>query len=361
MSNTDLAMQPVTPNTDPGPEYHSSTRLFQGIPGIERDPASGRLWATWYCNSREAEEGPDNYVVLVTSDDDGATWSDSPVLVVDPPGRVRAFDEVIWIDPLGRLWLFWAQSYDKFDGRVGVWCITTDEPGSSNPTWTAPRRIANGIMMNKPTVLSDGEWLLPTAVWVVKEPHRKDVAAERFSNVLVSTDQGETFSIRGGADVPNRGFDEHMVVERRDGSLWMLVRCKPGIGESVSTDGGRTWSPGKQTEMPGPDSRFFIRKLRSGNILLVSHDNYEKRNMLTAWLSDDDGMTWNGGLLLDERMAVSYPDGIEDESGLIRVVYDRERKGDREILYAQFREADVLAKDIVSDDAELRRLINRAG
>ena len=31
-----------------------------------------------------------------------------------------------------------------------------------------------------------------------------------------------------------RQFDEHMFIERRDGSLWLLARTKYGIGESVS-------------------------------------------------------------------------------------------------------------------------------
>ena len=32
-----------------------------------------------------------------------------------------------------------------------------------------------------------------------------------------------------------RQFDEHMFVERKDGSLWLLVRTNYGIGESIST------------------------------------------------------------------------------------------------------------------------------
>jgi hypothetical protein len=33
-----------------------------------------------------------------------------------------------------------------------------------------------------------------------------------------------------------------MIVELRDGSLWMLARTKAGISESHSADQGRTWS-----------------------------------------------------------------------------------------------------------------------
>jgi hypothetical protein len=37
----DFALQPPRVNTSPGPEYASSTRMFQGIPSIERT-AKGR-------------------------------------------------------------------------------------------------------------------------------------------------------------------------------------------------------------------------------------------------------------------------------------------------------------------------------
>jgi len=217
-------------NTSPGPEYATEKRLWQGIPGIERNP-NGRLWAVWYTGGKG--EGPDNYVVLVTSDDDGHTWS-KPVLAIDPPARVRAFDPCLWHDPHGRLWLFWAQSEELFDGRAGVWSVVTENSDRENPRWSEPRRICNGVMMNKPVVLSTGEWCLPAAVWN-REPLRDDMADERKSNLVCSTDNGRSWAIRGRADVPDRAFDEHMVVEKRDGSLWMLVRTKYGLARPFHT------------------------------------------------------------------------------------------------------------------------------
>ena len=364
MSDKDLSMTAPVVNTAPGPEYAAEARLWQGIPGIERAP-NGRLWALWYTGGEG--EGPYNYIVLETSDDDGETWS-KPLLVIDPPDKVRAFDPCLWHDPTGKLWLFWAQSYELFDGRCGVWCITTENSGEAAPVWSEPRRIGNGIMMNKPTVLSSGEWLFPTAVWECKAPRLPEFADERFSNVLCTEDEGKTFTLRGGADVPKRSFDEHMVVELSDGRLWMLVRGQTGIGESYSEDKGFTWSPGVMERFSGPSSRFFIRRLSSGNLLLVNHVNFEERkgeegyngrNNMTALISDDDGATWKGGLLLDERYYVSYPDGVQAEDGRIYVIYDRERRGAKEILMAVFREEDILAGQCVSDDARLKVLVNK--
>lgn len=368
--------------TRPGGEYGPAARTWQGIPAIEC-AKNGRLWAAWYTG--QWGEGPGNYVVLGTSDDDGKTWTD-PATVVAPASTVeREFDPCLWHDPSGRLWFFWAQVTQEkwaelpqetmeFDGRAGVWEMHTSNSDAANPTWSAPRRIGNGIMINKPTVVSNGRWLLPTAVWArIGREFHPELDAERFSNVLASDDHGQTFRIIGCADVPDRTYDEHMLIELRDGRLWMPVRTSYGVGESFSSDGGQTWSPGKPSAIQGPGSRFHLRRLRSGRLLLVNHDRSRTttaglmgRSHLTAWLSDDDGQTWRGGLLLDERQVVSYPDGVETVEGNIHVIYDFDR-GDgnsptagRQIFMAVFGEQDVEAGRLVSADARLRVPVSQA-
>jgi len=374
----DDPLTPVQPKLKPGPQHQTAARGFQGIPGLEITPR-GRLWATWYTGG--VNEGPQNFVVLVTSADHGKSWTE-PVLVIDPPGaHVRAYDPTVWLDPCGRLWLYWSQCYSPKDGVIsdgvnGVWGIVTDEPESPAPKWSAPVRLAHGVMMNKPFVLSTGEWGYPTAVWnnlVVESPAW--VRDQCFSNLTVSTDQGRTYERRGGADVPRRCFDEHHIVELRDGRLWCLVRTNYGIGQSFSSDRGRTWTPGEDSGLGGPNSRFFIRRLQSGRLLLVNHwftdeekatrqrqpDTWLPRRRLAAWLSDDDGRSWHGGLMLDERLGVSYPDGAQDADGTIWIIYDHERHKAGDILFARFREEDVEAGRCVSAAAALGCLINRTG
>ena len=352
-----LSLQPPEIKLNPGDAYSSQNRTWQGIPSLERT-AAGRLWATWYSGGEG--EGPDNYILLVTSSDDGHTWSE-PRLVIDPPGKVRAHDPSIWLDPLGRLWLFWTQSYDWFDGRAGVWTIQTENPEVENPVWTEPKRLCHGNMLNKPVVLSTGEWLLPAALWASREPRLPELAYYRFSCVYCSTDQGQAWTLRGRADVPERGFDEHQLVERRDGSLWMLVRTRYGIGESFSNDSGFTWSPGQHSSIEGPGSRFFIRRLQSGRLLLVNHHHFQGRSHLTALLSEDDGQTWIEGLLLDKRFNVAYPDGVQASDGRIFIIYDHKRYSAKEILLAVFTEEDILAGKCVSKACRLKQLVNKAG
>src|SRR5690606_17854211 len=121
--------------------------------------------------------------------------------------------------------------------------------------------------------------------------------------------EGKTWTLQGGPfNKPTSNFYEHMCVQLKDGNIWMLQR---NIQESISTDKGKTWTPLKKVKgLASANSRVFISRLKSGNLLLIYNDSTEgkKRKNLTARLSTDEGKTWSSTLLLDERDDVSYPD-----------------------------------------------------
>ena len=336
------------------PEHAANNRAFQGIPSMAVAPR-GRLWANWYAGVTPGEDH-NNYVAVSTSGDDGKSWRE--VLIIDPdgPGPIRTFDPELWVAPTGRLFVFWAQSQGHDGSVAGVWCVHADNPDDEQPDWSQPRRLTDGIMMCKPVVLSTGEWILPTSTWR---------ATDNSARMMVSTTIGRSWSLRGACNVPQdvRAFDEHIITERKDGSLWLLARTKYGIGESVSTDHGKTWPELTASAIAHPSARFFVRRLNSGNLLLVKHgavDQKTGRSHLTAFLSSDDGKSWTGGLLLDERSGVSYPDGQQTEDSLIRIIYDFSRTGSRHILMATFREEDVTAGKPISHDVRLRQIVSEA-
>ncbi|QDT90179.1 sialidase family protein [Gimesia algae] len=338
-------------NFSPGTESNSEARKYQGIPSIERAP-DGRLWAGWYAGP--INEDRFNYVMAATSGDDGKTWSDLKFVInPDGDGPRRASDPCFWLDPSGKLWLFW---WMNGGGLNVTMSITTENPDAEKPTWTEPRALFPGVMINKPIVTRDGEWLMPAAIW----------KQDKSCRVMVSPDQGRTWALRGAANVPpdRRNCDEPMLVERQDGSLWLLVRTTGyGIGDSVSTDGGRTWTEVKD-HLQQTTSRFYLRRLASGNLLLIKHNGIDERgrgrNHLTAYLSADDGKSWKGGLLLDARDTVSYPDATQAPDGTIYVIYDWNRADEKHILMTTFTEADVLSGKYGSSVARQRVLINHA-
>ncbi|MBB5620885.1 putative neuraminidase [Pedobacter cryoconitis] len=326
---------------DPGNfyKYAEHSRKFSGIPSITVT-SNGTLWATWYAGMTSGEDA-NNYVVLATSKDQGVTWKE--ILVVDPDekGPVRAYDPEIWIDPAGKLWLFWAQTIGLEGSVAGVWAMTANDPDSENPVWTSAKRLSDGIMMCKPTVLSTGEWLLPVSTWRLTDESAK---------VVMSTDKGANWAVKGACNVPeaDREFDEHMLVERKDRSLWMLLRTRYGIAESFSIDKGKSWSVAKPSALLHTSSRFFIRRLNSGNLLLIKHGPIAVktgRSHLMAFISKNDGKTWSRGLLIDERAGISYPDAQQAADNKIYLTYDYNRTLDQQIIMTVFTEKDILSED----------------
>ena len=370
-----LALIPPKINTSPSSKYDVEQQTYVMSSSIEITP-KGRHWVSWIGN----EDGPKAIVLAAKSDDDGKTWS-KPCLVIDalipgfPIGRTVIVGH-FWTDPLGRLWLFIDQSMGHDgDGRRGTWVSICDNPDADNPVWSAPKRIWHGMMLNKPTILSSGEWLLCNQLMQSehrngKGEHRNypwfpELDPYRGVNLLVSMDQGNTWELRSVQKFPNPNYHEPMVVEKQNGQLWMLTRVQTGVMETFSDDKGYTWTePVPSKNFKHPASRFFFRKLASGRILLIKNgdqlNEHNGRNQLSAWLTEDDGETWKGGLLIDDRPKVTYPDGTQSSDGTIYVTYDHNR-GEGEIIMAKFTEEDVLAGKIVSPQSQLNMVVFKPG
>lgn len=338
--------------------YAKEDRKFTGIPSLAISE-KGRMWAVWYTGITPNEDN-NNYVVVATSGDQGDTWKEIVVVDPDAAGPVRAYDPEVWMAPDGNLWVFWAQAIGHNGTVAGVWAMTTENPDDENPKWSKPKRLTDGVMMCKPLVLSSGEWILPASTWRLTDNSAK---------VIVSTNKGKSWKERGAVNVPKdvRSFDEQMIIERKDGSLWMLVRTNYGIGESTSTDKGKSWSALVPSKIKHPSARFFISKLMSGNLLLVKHGPIEVRtgrSNLMAFISKDDGHSWSKGLLIDQRSGVSYPDGQQTSDGNIQIIYDFDRSGSQNILTTSFTEEDILSgqyDEKIIEVFDRRKVVSKGG
>lgn len=347
-------------------KYNSPHRLWQGIPSIEVTK-NGRLFATLY--SGEVTEQNGNYSVLLTSADDGKTWSE-PIAAVDVGKDERAYDSCLWIDPLDRLWYIWAVMPNN---RIEF--VICDDPDAETLTWSDVRLLEGDVMLNKPVVDSfrDGAWLFPCAVWkdhlTTGSAGGNDGTKSTGAHVYASLDEGKTFQKRGTVIARDRWFDEHMLLPKQDGTLEMYIRTTYGVGKAISRDGGMTFEPDTDSGFGGPNSRFYIGRLSSGNILLVNHHGFTKRDHLTAMISRDEGKSFEGFLMLDERSDVSYPD-VKEHNGTLYIIYDRERgakyrpdrdytNSAREILFAKVTEEDILAGKLVTPTGSLKNIVSK--
>lgn len=231
---------------------------FQGIPGIEVT-RGGNRFAVWYGGGDG--EGPQNFLMLARRNSKNPDEWPIVLRVVHPGREIRCFDAALWLDPAGKLRLFWSQSRcretgkDVSDGVNGVWQSVCAEPDAPVPNWTRPERLCDGIMLNKPCIASDGSWLLPVSVWGDgigggKLPESlRDVSG---ANLFVSTDGGQSFRRRGSPGSKRGGSSMNI---SSSNAATVAPDADPGpctaSQESRSTDGGQSWTPPQRSRLRG--------------------------------------------------------------------------------------------------------------
>lgn len=335
------------------PKYGESIRLFQGCPTVAVT-RKGRVYLGWYSGGTR-EPHMENYNLLTYSDDEGKTL-EGPLLVIPSSKEhfIHALDIQLWIDPHGRLHVYWVQNnteplpeeipmakagqpltwvegYLFRDFTHACWEVVCEDPDADPPVFSAPRYLDKGFLRCKPLVTRDGTWLC----------FNYDQIDERYG-YSISADGGASYERRYGARKLATHFDEAMAYQRRDGSIRMLARSSLGeLAESISYDNGKSFTEARLSGIVSADTRFFISRTPTGRLLLVRNDDPHARTNMTLCLSEDDGASWRYECCIDTRADLSYPD-VDFLGEKIYLIYDRERTGAREILFTVFTEADII-------------------
>lgn len=400
-------------------------RDYQAISTIVATESGRRVFVAWYGSNQQPGvplEGINNHVMVTYGNGDLAGWKGINLVIRSPhTGKVRCSDPFLWREPSGRIWLAWTQStgeysnsgkaHPKRDGpwsRHGsTWAIYTDNPEAAAPDWSQPRRLFDGMMINKPLFLKNGGALFASVQFNVIEIN--DLESMRDGVLVWSTkDNAATFEQIGYVRAPDSPFIEPMMVEKNNGDIWMLMRRETGekrlrfdrktnkwvvrttigdgLSEAFSKDGGRTFGRVTISSIPGLGSRTFMARLASGNLLLVKNFTDDdilwlqgkpkqdrprapyRRAAMVAFLSKDDGKTWEGGLFLHDRRqnfregdrrTIAYPDASQAADGSIYICWDFSRGKEPEISAAKVTEADILAGKIVSPKSIPRVIVSK--
>lgn len=296
--------------TAPFPSCHASTI-------VEVKP--GEFLAAWFGGTAEGK--PD--VAIWGAFRRTGSWSE-PFELARESG-VPAYNPVLFFAG-NQLWLHY-----KFGPSPQTWSAAVRRSKDAGASWSPVEYWPAGLLgpiKNKPLVLADGTIVAGSSVesygtwacWVER-----------------SSDGGKTWTKHGPITAPGARFGgprssgviQPAIVQLRDGRLRMYVRSTADIGKvcwSDSTDGGRTWSPARPTELPNPNSGIDAVGLKDGRIVLVYNHSERGRSPLNVAVSSD-GDRWNRFLALEtEPGEFSYPAVIQASDGSIHITYTWNRQ-----------------------------------
>jgi len=298
------------------PQCHAST--------IESTPTG--LVAAWFGGTHE--KNPD-VGIWVSRKIDGA-WT-RPVEVINgvesEQVRYPCWNPVLFQLTNGPLVLFY-----KVGPTPQSWWgmrMTSRDGGKS---WSKPVKLGKdkaighliGPVKNPPIELDDGSLLCPSST----EHNNWRVHFER------SKDGGKSWEVIGPIhDGEKFNAIQPSILRYKDGSMQVLCRTQESVlAESWSRDGGKTWSKPTATTLPNPNAGTDATTLKDGRQILIYNHTVRRapfpanRNMLNVAISND-GKSWKTVLTLErDKSEYSYPTVIQDDSGIIHVVYTWRRQ-----------------------------------
>ncbi|WP_395738064.1 GDSL-type esterase/lipase family protein [Prosthecobacter sp.] len=270
------------------------------------------------------------------STDEGRTWSSSPLFAEEKKFTVSS-ERALLRTREGVIISAWMNSAERSEPKGWHWgdkdvdwkafvlptysCRSTDD----GKTWETPVQLSTPwcgcihsmIQMKSGRIVLVGQEIIPQ--W-------------RHATVMwASDDLGKTWQ-RG--DVLDYGVGAHdhagsiegSVVERKDGSLYLLLRTESGfLWEATSRDGLK-WEGLKQTKIASVTCCPQLNRLSDGRIALLwnapprhAPTNGSSRAELSLAFSSDEAATWSKPVIVAANYAqgarVSYPYLYERKPG----------------------------------------------
>jgi predicted neuraminidase len=272
----------------------------------------------------------------------GTTAWTAPHPIARDPFRSLG-NAVVWQAPDGLVWLFYVVRYGE------TWSTSRIQAKVSRDdarTWSDAFMVSmdEGMMVrNRPIVLINGDYLLP--VYHETGQDTEKVGPDSTSVFLRYTPKTKQWTQTGRIRSAT-GNIQPAVVQLADTHLIAYCRRGGGYGPTTdgyivraeSHDGGATWSEGRNSAFPNPNSAIEFLKLQSGALLLVYNDSMSQRTPLAAALSTDLDKTYPHRRNIGEgRNSFAYPIGFQAVDGSIHIVYTSDQR--TVINHAVFTEA----------------------
>ena len=297
----------------PTPSAHASTL-------VKMD--NGEILAAWFGGKHEKNDDVDIWYSRRNS----KGWS--------KPERITAAEDIPHWNPVlykkedGTVVLFFKVGKEIADWQT-YYVTSTDNAR----TWSKPVELVvgdvsggRGPVKNKAIRLQSGRILAPTSC-------EKNKDWKAF--VDYSDDDMKTWERTEFVERPKRygrvvGMIQPTLWESEPDKVHMLLRTNAHfIYRSDSVDGGKTWCPAYKTALFNNNSGIDVAQLNDGKLYLVMNpirQNWGERTPLNVIVSEDNGNTWDMGVVLESMPGeYSYPGMIADGNELL-ITYTWNRK-----------------------------------
>ncbi|HQX51631.1 MAG TPA: sialidase family protein [Planctomycetaceae bacterium] len=244
------------------------------------------------------------------SSDGGKTWGrDDVQIIARKPGEANLMSVSLLRLQDDRIALFYVQKYksppeSKYSHLDYILMRTSSDEGAtwSEPTYVVPKEEPGYRVLNNDRViqLKTGRLVVPVAVhYLPGWPNWRNSAQIRC---YLSDDQGRTWRPGKSTLETELLAQEPGVVELQDHRLMMFCRSQDCQLVSHSDDGGDTWSALERSKISQPTaSPASIERIpATGDLLLVWNNGDDPlaavkpigRRPFTAAISKDEGATW---------------------------------------------------------------------
>ncbi|MBT2229145.1 sialidase family protein [Nonomuraea sp. NEAU-A123] len=264
-------------------QCHASTlAVIGGVPVV-----------AWFAGTREGT--PDNRIRVARG---------GRIRTLDTGRAVAHWNPVLAAGPDGALWLFC-----KAGARISEWVTLVTCSYDGGITWEPVRELVpgdrsggRGPVKNPPLLAPGGlRWLAPGSTERWGERPRWDPFVD------VSDDGGLSWTrfpipVEHAA-LTGAGHIQPALWWGASGPVALMRSTEGRAYRSVSSDGGRTWTPAEPTSLPNNNSGLTAVALPSGRVACVHNpaaESWGSRCPLVVSLSDDDGLTWHAGPVVDD-------------------------------------------------------------
>jgi predicted neuraminidase len=239
---------------------------------------------------------------------------------------------VVWEAPDDLVWLFYVVRFGETWSTSRIQAKVSRDQAK---TWSDAFMVSldEGMMVrNRPIVLANGDYLLPI---YHETGHDTEMVGPDSTSLFLRYSpktrqwrptgriRSKTGNIQPGVVQLN---DRHLVAYTRRGGDYKPTK-EGFIVRAESHDGGETWSEGRNSQFPNPNSAIEFLKLKSGALLLVYNDSMSGRTPLTAALSLDGDRTWpHRRNIAEGKNSFAYPIGFQAADGLIHIVYTSDQR-----------------------------------